>query len=105
MQILYVLVALLPALALAGPPLIGWYFDADWILKAGVGFDAVAVALGLAVFWLLGTTAPEQTAAPPAGASLARFLGGGLAGWGLLFGTATVWLIFSPDRRATRHED
>jgi hypothetical protein len=94
MTIVFILLALLPALALAGPLLLGVVFDSEWILQVGGVFDGLAVALGAAAYWLVRTPSMESPAAP-LGTRVATALGVGLVGFGLVFGAMTAWYLFS----------
>lgn len=94
MILILILFALLPGVALAGPLLIGIAFDADWVLRAGLGFDATAVVLGGASWWFVRTSWGGSSAGPPIGESMATAVGAGLVGFGLLCGALTLWRLF-----------
>lgn len=94
MTIVFILLALLPGIALAGPVLLGVVFDTEWILRAGLGFDAFAVVLGGAAYWLVRTPWLDPSAGPRIGTRMATAVGVGLVGFGLVFGAVTAWYLF-----------
>lgn len=99
MQIIIWALALLPAIALVGPVMIGWYFGADWVLKVGLGFDLVAVGLGVGCLVLFPRAVADGAPATALSTQLLTFLGGGLVVFGVVFGAATSWLLMREDGR------
>lgn len=93
MTILLGFVATLPPIALIGPVLIGWYFDSDWVLKVGFGFDIASVILGVTCVALFGPWTMEPSPKSAAAVDLLMFVGGSLIVSGVLFGAATAWLL------------
>jgi hypothetical protein len=94
MTVLLFFVATLPPIALVGPVLIGWYFDSDWVLKVGFGFDIASVLLGATCLAVFGPWSMEPSPKSAAAVDLLMFVGGSLIVSGLVFGGATAWLLF-----------
>ncbi len=95
MTILLWFVAVLPAIALVGPVLIGWYFQSGWVLRVGLGFDLAAVLLGVACLALFGPWSGEPPPQSVAAVDFLMFVGGGLIVSGVVFGIATTWLLMT----------
>jgi len=94
MSLILALFALLPGVALVGPLLIGVVYGADWVLRAGLGFDAVAVVLGAVSWWFVRSPHLQSGSSPTPGSSMAVAVGAGLVVFGLLFGAITAWRLF-----------
>ena len=88
-EAMFVVLGLLPGIALAGPLLIGRYFDADWITRVGVAFDVLAILLGAGSFYV----AYGEVGLRGVGSRLLAVVGAGLVVFGLLFGGISVWLL------------
>lgn len=99
MSLPLLLLALVPGLALVGPLLIGRHFGADWVLRVSLGFDVIAMILGVgSLLYVRGWAELGGVgAAGTVGGTVLEYLGGGLLGFGALFGLLSARYLFGSE--------